>query len=155
MHLQCFPLPDSLDNSETREIDLFTGLDHYYDVISGQIVRGSSGPIALRSKLGWMLSGAVDRPELTTNLSTNVNSSLILDCSQPVSERKENNREISDALGEFWKYENFGLIASGSTRREIKLDQVSKSSDSDSSAAESEWHITPNLEKRHGVSSYL
>eukprot|EP00794_Sanderia_malayensis_P003921 gene3921-4466_t len=145
-HLQGLSLADSFDSSEVRKIDVLIGLDHYYDVISGEIIRGSSGPIALRSKLGWLLSGVVDGHEFTTNLATNVVSSLVIDCLQTEPNREENNREISDALREFWKHENFGLDAGGSMTREIEVDHVSKIGESDSSAAKNEWHIQHNGE---------
>ena len=77
------------------------GLDYYYKAISGEIIRDGSGPVALRSKLGWILSGVVDMPEMSTNLATNVVSSLVLDCVPPVPDRAENSREISDALRDF------------------------------------------------------
>ena len=54
------------------------GLDYDYKVISGEIIRDGSGPVALRSKLGWILSGVVDMPEMSINLATNVVSSLVL-----------------------------------------------------------------------------
>ena len=45
--LQGFSLADSFDNSQVWKVGVLIGLDYYYKVISGNIIRGGSGPVAL------------------------------------------------------------------------------------------------------------
>ena len=56
---------DSLD--ETREIDVLIGSDFYWEFVTGEVVRGIEGPVAINTMLGWMLSGPTDltRPQGT------------------------------------------------------------------------------------------
>ena len=55
-HLQGLALADSTKASSTC-IDILVGAGHYYDSVIGEIVKGASGPVAISSKLGWLLSG--------------------------------------------------------------------------------------------------
>ena len=41
----------------TKNVDVLIGSDHYWKVVSWEIVRGSTGPTALKSRFGWILSG--------------------------------------------------------------------------------------------------
>ena len=41
----------------TGKVDVLLGSDFYWDIFSGAVKRGDSGPIALQSKFGWVLSG--------------------------------------------------------------------------------------------------
>ena len=40
-------------------IDILVGASFYWDFMTGEIIRGQSGPVALSSKLGYILSGSV------------------------------------------------------------------------------------------------
>ena len=57
-----FPILKGLDladkGSGESEIDMLIGADFYWHVLDGEMIRcGSGGLIALKSKLGWLLSG--------------------------------------------------------------------------------------------------
>ena len=52
-------LADYGDDNSGDTIDILIGVDHYWDVITGDVVRGESGPRAVSSKLAWLLSGQV------------------------------------------------------------------------------------------------
>ena len=114
-HLRTLKLADSLD-SHAKRVQLLIGADHYYDFVTGDVIKGNSGPVAVSSKLGWLLSGPFSSP---SNVETNVNSHLILDYPQqfsiPDSETNENenstdeNLEIIESLKNFWTHESMGL----------------------------------------------
>ena len=55
-HLEGLALADSLDDS-CGDIDILIGSDYYWDLVSGETIRGDSGPTAVSSKFGWLLSG--------------------------------------------------------------------------------------------------
>jgi hypothetical protein len=57
-HLKELDLADSsLSENGHDEIDILIGSDYYYDVVIGEVVRGESGPVAVSSKFGWVVSG--------------------------------------------------------------------------------------------------
>ena len=71
-HLKSLDLADS---SKEREPDILIGTDYYWSVVTGEIVRGKErDPVAVHTKLGWILSGPVSfssndiSPSLTTHV---------------------------------------------------------------------------------------
>ena len=50
--LQGLNLADSLD-SGYEVIDILKGADYFYEVVTGEVRKGSAGPVAISSKLGW------------------------------------------------------------------------------------------------------
>ena len=54
-------------------MSVLIGADYYWEIVTGRICRGGSGPIAIETKLGWVLSGPVpgyDQEHTSTNLFT-------------------------------------------------------------------------------------
>ena len=116
-HLRGLHFADSVEESE-KHIDLLIGADHYYEFITGEIIKGHSGPVAVNSRLGWLLSGpsAVENHSISC---TNVNSNLVLDRSphevvisdSELGQDHEStkSKEIIESLREFWYHESLGL----------------------------------------------
>ena len=48
---------DNIEVGTKDNISFLIGADQYYEIVVGDIVRGEQGPVAVRSKLGWILSG--------------------------------------------------------------------------------------------------
>ena len=49
----------------TVSVDLLIAADHYWSFFTGRIIRGDpSGPVALETKLGWVLSEPTALPAL-------------------------------------------------------------------------------------------
>ena len=57
--LQGFEFADHDPGSDGGKVDILIGSDHYWEVVTGEIMRDASGPVALNSKFGWILSGLV------------------------------------------------------------------------------------------------
>ena len=104
-HLSGLKLADCFDSGR-KHIDLLIGLDHFYDFVDGEVIRGSTGPIAIKSKLSWLLAGKVDKAD---NSYLNVASNLVLEVLPPQNEVLKENQEIVDSLKQFWKIEASGL----------------------------------------------
>ncbi len=49
-------LADSADVSDVLEIDVLIGLDTYWDLVTGKVIRGRDGPTAVHTKVGWVPS---------------------------------------------------------------------------------------------------
>eukprot|EP00112_Aurelia_sp_Birch-Aquarium-sp1_P024221 Seg755.3 transcript_id=Seg755.3/GoldUCD/mRNA.D3Y31 product="hypothetical protein" protein_id=Seg755.3/GoldUCD/D3Y31 len=133
-HLLGLRFADRNLGERNKRIDLLIGADYLYNVIIGEVVRGTSGPVAVSSKLGWLITGQTFSDTLTCS---NVTSNLTLDqnievVDIPDSEIQENetnendSQEITDSLKEFWKHESLGVSEPGDSDKEAD-DGVAKS----------------------------
>jgi len=52
-------LADHCSEEDCLEIDILIGCDHYWKSVTGQILREADGPVAVDTRLGWVLSGPV------------------------------------------------------------------------------------------------
>ena len=72
-HLAQLELADSSDGKGAMDINMLIGADYYWELTTGRISRGESGPVAIHTKLGWVLSGPVPssgQDEPSVNLIT-------------------------------------------------------------------------------------
>ena len=68
-HLASLNLADYTDG-ERLDVDMLVGSDFYWDLVMGGVSRGAQGPIAIHTKLGWVLSGPTNAEGLSANLVT-------------------------------------------------------------------------------------
>ena len=107
-HLDGLELADSSNDNDSDSIDILIGADHYWDVVTGDIVRGESGPTAISSKLGWLLSG---RTESNGKDDDPTVANLILTGeSNDRTSVLNHNDKIVDSLKRFWETESIGII---------------------------------------------
>ena len=96
---------DPLD--EKHEIDVLIGSDFYWEFVTGEVVRGEEGPVAINSfntKLGWMLSGPAG---LTGPQGTIVN--FVTTHSLRVDDRVT-NKMLDATMRSFWEpLESLGI----------------------------------------------
>ena len=53
----------SLDNEDHINVDILIGSDYYWELATGKTCRDEEGPVAIHTKLGWILSGPVQSPD--------------------------------------------------------------------------------------------
>ena len=53
-------LADSADIGDVLEVDMLIGSDFYWSLVTGRVRWGRIGPMAVHTKIGWILSGPVD-----------------------------------------------------------------------------------------------
>ena len=126
----CSPLPasvDILDYPHIRELDLADFVegqgsqhdtidvlicsDYYWNFVTGETARGDSGPVAINSVFGWMLSGKVEltkrrgaRGETTTqNLVISSNEDFIM------NDNNQRDDQLVEELKGFWELETIGI----------------------------------------------
>ena len=58
IHLQGLDLADNSCNHQGG-IDVLVGSDYYWQILTGD-VSGESGPVAINSTFGWLLSGPIN-----------------------------------------------------------------------------------------------
>ena len=68
-HLVRLELADSAEVPGVLEIDVLIRSDSYWDMVTGQVVRGDSGPTAIHTRIGWILSGLANHLEASVNLT--------------------------------------------------------------------------------------
>ena len=44
-------------------IDILLGADYYFDILTGEMVRGESGPVAVNSEFDWVVTGTTNETE--------------------------------------------------------------------------------------------
>ena len=110
-------------------IDILVGADHYYDIVIGDVIRGSGGPVAINSKLGWLLSGPVSCYSGNVSTYNNINSNLVLDILPSREEVVDQTNEIISSVDRFWKHEAMGIESNESVENLHQLDIKFKEKD--------------------------
>ena len=104
-HLQGQELANKVDAESSDAINILIGADLYYDIVIGNVIRGEEGPVAVASKLGWVLSGTL-RP---SKFSRGDCMSAHLCIEIPRTTESDSNGRLADSLTAFWEVENSGL----------------------------------------------
>ena len=55
-HLSQLDLAD-VTTDKTMDVDLLISSDFYWEFVTGKTIQGSEGPVAIKTILGWVLSG--------------------------------------------------------------------------------------------------
>jgi len=97
-------LADS-SSSARSTIDVLIGSDFYWQLVGSEIRQGKQGPVAINSKLGWLLSGPLNSAEFTNITSCN----LIL-AHEDVSHSPNDNDQLYAMLKQFWELETIGIV---------------------------------------------
>ena len=113
-HLGGLQLADDCSTTP-GEIDVLIGSNFYWSVVTGDTIRGDHGPVAVNSKLGWLLSGAVDTMEARQISHTHV--VITGDPANPL----QDDDVLVNSLRRFWEVESFGIVDPSSTSSESTL----------------------------------
>ena len=98
-HLSDLNLADFSRVGDDLQVDALIGSDHYWQLVTGQVIRGQSGPTAIDTHLGWVLSGPVCSDTNLHNL--NPTHSLLVQTSDVQS--------MDQLLKNFWELESLGI----------------------------------------------
>ena len=102
-HLRGLEFADESDDVQKLHVDILIGSDYYWDLITGQVQRGTNGPVAIDTKLGWVLSGPISIPGQTET------SQGLMTHSLHVSSQFSEARTLNETLKSFWELESFGI----------------------------------------------
>ena len=96
-HLKGLQLAHPVTRSDSFEISLLIGANHYWDFVGDHTVRGN-GPTAISSKLGYLLSGplSITNPQQPRNI-TNLMCMIT------------NSRQEEEELQHMWSVESIGI----------------------------------------------
>ena len=108
-HLAGLTLADDCEGEV--DIDILVGADQYWNLVTGRLIQGNSGPTAIHTKLGWVLSGPVhyQAPSSTT---INLTSTHVLKCQALTHPDPD---LLESKLERFWRLESLGIVPNGSS----------------------------------------
>ena len=96
-HLISLPLADSSE----LDVHVLIGAAFYWNFVGNECIRGSSGgPVAIKTVLGWVLSGMMST---ASNVTTNLTLTRVMKVSV------EKVETLNDAVSKFWSLESIGV----------------------------------------------
>ncbi|XP_071161120.1 uncharacterized protein [Mytilus edulis] len=104
-HLNGLKLAHPALQDKDFEISVLVGADYYWDIVGDRVIRGS-GPTAVQSKVGYLLSGPI---QLNTN-SNNQSTSSIMNILTP-------HRLEECEIHKFWEIESIGTENDSEVRK--------------------------------------
>ena len=109
-HLSQLNLADP-PNSETQlEVDVLIGSDYYWELATGEVLRGErGGPVAINTKLGWVLSGPAPDIESHQASVSLVAAHPITTHTLRVNSQHCSTEKLDDQLRAFWELESLGI----------------------------------------------
>ena len=105
-YLTNLDLADYSCSTDMLEVDILIGSDHYWKLVTGEVVRSGDGPMAIQTKLGWVLSGPVQEL-LYESTSCNLVTTHALKVDTYRSDDSE--QKLENRLKMFWDLESFGI----------------------------------------------
>ncbi len=105
-HLAGLEFADSGEVGSSLRIDLLIGSDHYWKLVTGRVVKQDSGPTAIETRLGWVLSGPAEGlcHDTVLNLTSTHSSHLLRVDATTESE------SLDAGLKRFWELESLGIL---------------------------------------------
>ena len=103
-HLASLDLADYSEGDQILRVDILVGSDYYWDLVTGGVCRGSGGPTAIHTKLGWVLSGPTRFKELD-HCSMNLVTTHVL----RVDTQQNDSKSLDATLRSFWDLESLGI----------------------------------------------
>ncbi len=124
-HLEGLDLADDWDQTDGA-IDLLIGSDHYWDIVTGETRTGEMGPVAVKSSLGWLLSGPVTG---TSNNNMGAHSNLIISRPAEAYSISTNETNLVKTIEKFWNTESIGIKEPDPDNEESFMTNVSYKND--------------------------
>ena len=101
-HLNSLNSADIVQHSSSGPPEVLIGSDQYWQLVTGKVVKGSDGPVAMHTKLGWMLTG----PVFLNSTSLVFNSMVTISLKASLVE----SMSLDRLLGAFWDLESLGIL---------------------------------------------
>ena len=115
-HLDGLEFADDISGGD-ESIDILLGADYYFEIVTGEIIKGEEGPTAVGSKFGWLLIG----PAVCNNgaRSEFVTTNLTIHGRGIAAQQSDENEVLASTLKAFWEVESLGIV-------EVKRDTPSR-----------------------------
>ncbi len=103
-HLERLDLADHPNGQDSLQIDVLIGADHYWELATGRVNRSKNGPVAVHTRLGWVLSGPVPKPKRSKR-----STSLLTTHALHVGTNTKGMETLNETLRSFWEIESLGI----------------------------------------------
>lgn len=103
-HLKRLDLADYSDGQDSLQIDVLIGADYYWELVTGHTSRCDSGPVAVHTRLGWVLSGPIPKMK-RSKCSTTLLTTHTLHVGTALNETET----LNETLHSFWELESLGV----------------------------------------------
>ena len=108
-HLRGLNLADNSSPSNDVDIDILIGADFYWNFVSNESRRGEQpGPVALLTRLGWVLSGPIDNYCEEVRSTTNFAATHVL-WVDATTVQDVQNTNMTEQLKKCWDLEPIGI----------------------------------------------
>ena len=110
-HLQGLPLADYSRGDEELEVDIMIGEDYFWSVVQNNTVRGEvHDPVAIRTRLGYVLSGPVNVANSgQSHPSVNMSHVMKTECTVVEEDLSSIDDSFKNELSKFWDYDTLGV----------------------------------------------
>ena len=107
VHLDGLDLAENFKPDANEEIDVLIGSNYYWEIVLGEMRKGESGPVAVSSRLGWLLSG----PLHDSANPTDVLSNLIISGKSELGHNGayDEEQDLVGTLKKFWECESISI----------------------------------------------
>ena len=126
-HLVDLKLADQPAEDFGSEVDVLIGNDFYRSFFTGNTERGESGPVAMKTSLGWVLPGPLlQTPGSDTDVYLVTSHTLRLDtssCGDTIIEKRIYD-PLLEQVKNFWELEAIGVSTQEETVHEKFLDTI-------------------------------
>ena len=111
----------------SRDIDVLIGSDHYFDVVTHEVRRGKSGPVAMNTIFGWVVAG----PTQIASQDLSLNNLITVESANTPRNSltfEDNDQQLINELRKIWDTESVG-IHDGKTDEVMFLKELTYDSD--------------------------
>ena len=113
-HLKGLRLADYHSKEEQLPVDLLVGSDNYWKLVTGNVRRGKTGPTAIQTRVGWVLSGNSEVLEDSPTANLLFTTTHLLRIQTTPTEDS-----LDDKLQRFWDLETMGITDEGTSVQEM------------------------------------
>ena len=126
-HLEDLKLADQPSESCGSEVDVLIGNDFYWSFFTGETKRGELGPVAMKTSLGWVLSGSMpytSGADAGVNMVTTHTLKLETSVRDDLGTDKKGDDPLLEQVKNFWELEAIGVSTQERSVHEKFLDTI-------------------------------
>ena len=123
-YLSGLDLADSSDGKDCLEVGVLIGVDQYWKIVTGKVVKGIAGPTAIETAFGWVLSGPVLGLTLEPTM-TCLSTVHMMKVDASVCSAQQEIANLEMRLQAFWDLETLGIKESETSVYDNFMESVS------------------------------
>ena len=123
-YLSGLDLADSSDGKDCLEVGVLIGVDQYWKIVTGKVVKGIAGPTAIETAFGWVLSGPVLGLTLEPTV-TCLSTVHMMKVDASVCSAQQEIANLENRLQAFWDLETLGIKESETSVYDNFMESVS------------------------------